>query len=281
MPVIQQGWLRAVLFFAVYTGATIVAAMAFTSGLTVPAAADQHVPEKPALALMMVLAITITGIAITLAFRRFIDRQPLQSLGFATNHIGRELALGFLLSIVLIGGGVLILYANGNLRWTDGSFKGGDFFVLLVSMALLAISEEMVFRGYILNNLMESLNRRTALAASAALFTIAHLFNPGISAMAVVNLLLGGVLLGINFIYTRQLWFAIAFHTGWNFLQGPVFGFPVSGLADYSLLDQERKGNPLLTGSQFGFEGSIIATLLMLAAIIVLYFIYENNRPND
>jgi membrane protease YdiL (CAAX protease family) len=279
MPAIQQGWTRAIVFFAVYVGAIIATAMAIAWGLIAAGVTDEKARATQAIEWTSVPAISVVTIALSLVFRRFIDKQPLLSLGFSLRRIGRELAMGFLLSIVLIGSGVLILQANGNLQWVDGNFKAGQFLLLLLSMLLLVVGEEMAFRGYILNNLMESLDRRLALAASAALFAMVHLFNPGVNALAVVNVFLGGILLGLNYIYTRQLWFAIALHAGWNFLQGPVFGFSVSGLGHYSILEQERKGNPLLTGGQFGFEGSIIATILLLAAIIVLYFVYENNEP--
>jgi membrane protease YdiL (CAAX protease family) len=95
-----------------------------------------------------------------------------------------------------------------------------------------------------------------------------HLGNLHIDVIAVVNLLAGGFLLGINYIYTRNLWFSILFHFSWNFCQGSVLGYEVSGLGFQSLLQMEKNGNTLLTGGQFGFEGSVIATILLVIAIL-------------
>ncbi len=112
----------------------------------------------------------------------------------------------------------------------------------------------MVFRGYILNNLMESMNKWAALGVSAGLFTMAHGSNPGISFIAVINLALAGLLLGVNYIYTRNIWFGICFHFSWNFLQGPVLGYQVSGLPLQSVLQPSLQGPWWLTGGSFGIE---------------------------
>jgi hypothetical protein len=125
---------------------------------------------------------------------------------------------------------------------------------------------------------MESFDKKLALLFSAALFTFAHIFNPEISALALVNIFLGGLLLGLNYIYTKTLWFAIGFHFGWNFIQGHVLGFAVSGIPEQPMLTQELNGNPLLTGGQFGFEGSFVATAVLAIAIAVFYYVYETKN---
>jgi membrane protease YdiL (CAAX protease family) len=142
-------------------------------------------------------------------------------------------------------------------------------------MLIVAIGEELVFRGYLLNNLMESLNKYIALVISAAVFALVHGTNPDITDLATLNLFLGGCLLGINYIYTRNLWFAILFHFTWNFFQGPVYGFKVSGLHLPGILQQELHGNPIFTGGAFGFEGSVVATVLCCSCLFLLFLAYE------
>lgn len=115
-------------------------------------------------------------------------------------------------------------------------------------MALVAFAEELVFRGYILNNLLQSMNKWTALIISSLLFTLFHLSNPDISLLALLNIFLSGLMLGINYIFTKNLWFAILLHFSWNFYEGPILGYKVSGLTLESLLQQELTGNPILTG---------------------------------
>ncbi|HLY72355.1 MAG TPA: CPBP family intramembrane glutamic endopeptidase, partial [Puia sp.] len=159
--------------------------------------------------------------------------------------------------------------------WLDVQADFSKMFIAFGMLVIIAFIEEIVFRGYILNNLMQSFNKWIALLISASLFALAHSLNPGSNLLSVGGLFLAGILLGINYIYTKNLWFAIFFHLGWNFLQGPVLGYKVSGINLPALLEQEIKGDPSITGGDFGFEASMINILLLLIAISVLYFIYE------
>lgn len=274
-PLIPQGWLRAVIFCAAIILANYLAGSLM--GIALVATSNTKVVEDlQTLSLLGLLIAIFIGIVLSIVFRLFIDRKPVISLGFdrLDEHRQEPLA-GLLLAIVLMGLGALILYFTGALRWVDMRFDGADFFIQLILMLLVATSEEMVFRGYVLNNMMDSLGKQTALAASAGLFTLAHVFNPGITPIGITNIFLGGVLLGINFIYTRSLWFSIGLHFGWNFIQGYLLGFAVSGYSAPTLLQQELKGHPVLTGGAFGVEGSLVTTGLLAAGILLLYYAYE------
>jgi uncharacterized protein len=92
-----------------------------------------------------------------------------------------------------------------------------------------------------------------------------------------VNIFLAGILLGVNYIYTRNLWFGWLLHFSWNFFQGSVLGYNISGLTLQPVLTQEMKGADWLTGGQFGFEGSVVSAVLQLLAILILVFVYERN----
>lgn len=278
---IQQGWLRAIIFCAAYILATYVTGLIAGSAF----AATQIAKGKTTIniATYMILALVIiaaVGVALSIIFRLFVDRKSIVSLGFDRSKDQNDIWVGLLLSILLLGLGSLILYFLGNLSWVDARPDGSEFFLSIVLMLIVAVSEEMVFRGYLLNNLMDSFDKRVALLISALLFTVAHSLNPNLNPVAIVNLFLGGVLLGINFIYTKTLWFAIGFHFGWNFIQGYVLGFAVSGFSEKTLLQQELKGHYILTGNGFGFEGSIVATGLMAAAIGLFYYAYERKSKN-
>ncbi|MFB6305754.1 MAG: CPBP family intramembrane glutamate endopeptidase, partial [Flavobacteriales bacterium] len=87
-----------------------------------------------------------------------------------------------------------------------------------------------------------------------------------------------GMLLGVYYIHKRDLWFPIMLHLTWNFFQGPVFGFKVSGIAgDKSMLNQQLNGPIWLTGGEFGFEGSLLLTILLIIAIIIIHYSYKDN----
>jgi membrane protease YdiL (CAAX protease family) len=279
-PLIKQGWMRAVLLFVAFISTGVLAGMAgglFRLTSADSATVDQTLLNSVTLALFIFEGV---GLALTLLFRRYIDRRPVKSLGFQWQTFQPDALTGFCLGLALLGAGSLVLLATNNLEWTDVHFAATDLFAGLVLMVLIAFTEEMVFRGYILNNLMESMNKWVALGISAVLFTFAHGSNPGITFIAVINLVLAGLLLGINFIYTRNIWFAICFHFSWNFLQGPVLGYQVSGLPLQSVLQPSLQGPWWLTGGSFGMEGSFIATGLLLFALLLLYAAYEKRSVN-
>ena len=99
---------------------------------------------------------------------------------------------------------------------------------------------------------------------------IMHIGNPNMSAVPLFNLFLAGLLLGVYCIHKNNLWFPIGAHITWNYFQGPVLGFEVSGNDVDSIFIQSLDGSELITGGEFGFEGSIILTTFMIIGIIYL-----------
>jgi uncharacterized protein len=268
-PLINKGWLRVLLFSIFYFLLVDAVALLFQLATGKPTEADSR---------LVYFSVAITAIISFVAvwlFRKIIDRQTLASLGFDTAKKGDHAIVGFFLGILLLCTGSLVLYASGYLQWTGIDFNAQDLFTGLVLMMIVALYEEVVFRGYILNNLLQSLNKWPALLITSVLFAIAHLNNPGITVLAVVNVFAAGLLLGVNYLYTRNLWFAIMFHLSWNFFQGPVLGFQVSGAGTKSILTPELKGATSITGGPFGLEGSVVALILYILAIAAFIWVYE------
>ena len=119
------------------------------------------------------------------------------------------------------------------------------------------------------------MNKWVALLISALIFALFHYSNPGVNALASVNVFIAGLMLGVNYIYSRNLWFGIFLHFSWNFYQGPVLGYKVSGKSFYSLLQQDLSGNPIVTGGAFGIEGSVLAGILCMITFTALALIYR------
>ena len=93
---------------------------------------------------------------------------------------------------------------------------------------------------------------------------------PNINFLATLNLFLAGIVLGIYYIHKSNLWLPIGMHLTWNFFQGPVFGFEVSGIEAESIINQSVSGSDLLTGGAFGFEGSLLCTFAIVLMILYL-----------
>jgi hypothetical protein len=101
-----------------------------------------------------------------------------------------------------------------------------------------------------------------------------------IEILSLIQLFIGGLLLGIPYIITRNLWFSIGLHFSWNFFQGTIFGFNVSGIENYSIIQTKYNTANIWNGGLFGFEGSILCLILQIVAIalILLKFNKEEKR---
>ncbi|MBL7697712.1 MAG: CPBP family intramembrane metalloprotease [Chitinophagaceae bacterium] len=247
---IEQGWIRAIILVIVYTGLSLLWGYYVWS------------PE-----LWFTVSFVLSFLLVFL-FRKVLDRRSFESLGFNPAHFYPDAVIGFAIGTFLVCIGALALYYLNYLRWLDVVYESSDFFISLAVLAMIAFSEELIFRGYVLRNLMKSFGKWTALVISAVLFSIVHYSNLGIPALGLINTLLGGLVLGITYIVTRSLWMPIFLHLSWNFIQGPVLGFRVSGLTFESVLSIESSGPALLTGGAYGFEGSVVCTIILALAFV-------------
>ena len=282
-PLIKQGWLRVLLFCVFYFILIVFSSIPIVFVIKSMNGDITHINELLN-GQFLWLGFAVAAIAALIAvfiFRKFFDRKTLASLGFDLTGYAADAISGFLLAVAILGIGTIILYFSGHLQWVDITFSGNDLFIALGLMLIIAFYEEIVFRGYILNNLMESFNKWVALIISAVLFAIFHIDNPSMGIIPLINIFLAGILLGMNYIYTKNLWFAILFHFGWNFFEGPLFGYKISGLSLPTLLQTELKGDLILTGGDFGFEGSIFDLALTGIAILLLYWIYEKKEKGN
>lgn len=258
--VISQGWLRAILLFIVYMCLSVAA------GFFVPT-----------LESWIVVSFVIAIVSVYV-FRKFIDRKSFESLGLRVDQLFPHAWTGLLLGILLVSCGTLIIYLLNGIEWVDMALRMNDILMNVLLLLMVAAGEELVFRGYVLRNLAKSINKWLALLASSALFTLVHASNPSVAPIPLLNTFLGGLVMGITFLHTRNLWLPVLFHFTWNFLQGPVVGFPVSGLAFESILIASPEGDPTISGASYGFEGSLVCSTLLLLTFIG-YAFAEHKRP--
>jgi hypothetical protein len=188
--------------------------------------------------------------------------------------------------------GAVMIFATVALEWAGGGvrfsyvphpmWRGGSITFLLFAVA--AINEEATFRGYPFQRLVESITPASAIALTSALFGLMHLKNPHHTAISTVNTMLVGVPLAIAYLRTRSLWMPIGIHFIWNFLMGFVMGLPVSGITfPARVLQAEVHGAVWLTGGDYGPEGGLMATLIILLATVYVTLskrIYTSEEMN-
>ena len=206
--------------------------------------------------------------------------------GVSLAGLGRSLAIrkkdllsGISLAIVLYAVGFGVSLLAGAIEIAGVVFNPSSLLISFVFFLLVAITEEFALRGFVLERMLQGgVNKFWALFLSATLFSLVHIANPNFDFLSFINILLAGILLGSSYIYTRNLCFPIALHWFWNWIQGPVLGYEVSGnkFCDGLLTLYLPEAN-LINGGAFGFEGSILCTVLMVAGTAVILKMFRKN----
>jgi hypothetical protein len=273
-PPVKAGWLRVLIYFLVFlivSGSGLVVYMLGVRKGSLDLRGFQEL-EKTGNLLPVTLILFITGLLLTYVFRRWVDRKPFISLGLDFNGHFREAIAGAALSVFIVCTSCLILKLTGHLKWMDIIFDPKSLFLAFGTILLAAFYEELVFRGYILNNLMDSFHKWPALFISAVLFMIFHWNSVGL--FPLLNDLIMGLILGLNYIYTRNLWFSIFFHASWKFMIMPILGFAGEG-SSQTLLQITLQGDENITGGTNGLEGSFILTAVCLLCGLAMYLMLQ------
>ncbi|MHC8514663.1 lysostaphin resistance A-like protein [Sporosarcina sp. ITBMC105] len=214
---------------------------------------------------------TIGGMLVTVLLWKFLNKGTLQTLGFRRPL--KDLGFGLLLGAISIVVIFIILYATGDVTLLN-PFSQPKFSVYTLTFLLLFILvgffEEMFFRGYVMRTMADRGNPKWLIyIVSAVIFSLAHGMNPNVSLIGLLNIALVGVLFAYMFDVTKSLWLPIGYHITWNYVQGNVFGFPVSGTTPHGIYSiSVEGGNDLLTGGAFGLEGGMLATLLIVLGFL-------------
>ncbi len=222
----------------------------------------------------------------------FIDRRPFSDFGFhLEKYWWRQLGFGLLLGGALMAGIFSVEYALGWVTINDpatGFFTDSSQLIPVIQglfvYTLVGFYEEAYFRGYLLRNLAEGLNflrlgsRGALLIAwflSSVVFGILHALNPNSSLVSTVNIAFAGIFLGFGYILTGELAIPVGLHISWNFFQGMVFGFSVSGIpASKSIFSINQGGPDWVTGGAFGPEAGFIGLVYMsIGCLLTLYWI--------
>jgi membrane protease YdiL (CAAX protease family) len=238
----------------------------------------------------MLISEGISLISITLSVflvRRYIDKRPFSSLGLLiSKNLIPDLLVGFLIAFLSIG---LVFFLEWQLGWIQISWlviktQSPAAIILGTSIALFTFilvgwNEELLSRGYHLQTLTSGLKLPLGLILSSAIFAFLHLLNPYATWVSTMIIFFAGLILAFGYIRTQQLWLSIGFHIGWNFSEGVVFGFPVSGWDGFHLSTVKNTGPVLWTGGLFGPEaGLILLPALILGTLLILIYTHPGIR---
>lgn len=218
------------------------------------------------------------ALAAVLLVWRFVDRRPIRALGFQPEHRARRWLRGGGAAAVMMGFIVLAWYTLlDGASWNVNPDPVRGAVVLIGGLAGFIIqgpSEEILFRGYILENITAKWGQWWAVGASSLAFALAHSANPHFGLLPLINLVLFGVATALYKLRVDdgQLWGVFGIHTVWNWLQQVVFGLPNSGAgasADNTLFTITPNASlpEPIWGGGFGPEGTLGASLVLVALI--------------
>jgi membrane protease YdiL (CAAX protease family) len=260
---LRTGWRIALWALAVVFCLSVVGTLAGAAGL------------RPTFGLQVTVEL-IAGVLAGWGMIVGVDRRAPGALGFAADRAAlRDVPLGFALGAGAIAAAAAVLAVAGSARWVADGGSVPEYVATLgqglVFFAVAAAAEEVLFRGYAFQALAQGIGAWPAVLLTSAGFALAHAHNPSVTAPALANIFAAGVMLGWAYLRTRSLWFCTAVHLGWNWTMSALLDFPVSGLMrDTPLYSEVSVGPRWLTGGDFGPEGGVLATLVIVALTVLL-----------
>jgi uncharacterized protein len=284
----------ALLFFLLFVTGMIYLLVTSQMQAFISGKLTRFVPQEAWVYSIIYPLSTFAGLFISaLLSARWFDRRrnPLKDFGLGITKqwlldFSFGLGLGALLMALVFALGVLTgaFEVKGFFKsfWLNTPFIAA-FPQIAVNYFFVGVYEEVAFRGYILVNLAEGLNlrfigRRAALifawVLTSLVFGVLHATNPNATLISTFNIFLAGLFLGLGMVLTGDLAISIGLHITWNFFQGNVFGFAVSGIKNgATLINTEALGPVWFTGGRFGPEAGLIGLLAMVigSSLILLW----------
>jgi uncharacterized protein len=219
---------------------------------------------------------------------QLLRRKPISDLTGNVNLIWlKELFIGLFIGSMLMILPVLLLTIFGYIHWKANIFSYSTMLSGFTILMLAAIAEELLFRGFIFQRLIQAFGKWPAQLVIATLFLLTHINNPGMTGtvknIASLNIFIASIMFGIAYIKTNSLAMPLGLHFMANFMQGTVLGFGVSGSKDPSLLKPIFNNAPVwLSGGDFGIEASIGGLFFVILTTALLHKWYPSYiRPQN
>lgn len=223
------------------------------------------------------------------AWLRFFEKRPFWTLGYEAKNALMQYGRGFLFGALMFGASVGLLAIFGSVEFEQGdpSRQGlvalGGVVLVLLGWVVQGGAEEVMIRGWVLPVIGARYKPWIGLLVSSLIFALLHGLNPGLSAIALVNLALFGVFAGLYAMREGSMWGISALHTVWNWVQGNFFGLQVSGTdaGGGTLLNLMETGADWFTGGEFGPEGGFAVTVVLFIGIAITLFWKSNESVQE
>ena len=283
---LRAGW-RILAFFAIF--------MAITASGMISVRTILGSLQKNSVLQWSILAITATA-AVYIA-RKYLDKKSFPSLGLVWDKYAvLDILSGIVNSALVMTATYFVMLwtnlieFNGFTWWTDDATADAVFRVaalpvvlaVFFKLSVVAWWEELVFRGYVFQNMIAGIGLKQSIIFSSLIFGLGHALNPDASILSSVLIVIITPQLIYAYLKTGQLWLPIGLHLGWNFFQASIFGFAASGQKSPSLISQSPIGPEWLSGGAFGAEGSILVIpFTILSFFLIHYWVRATRQPGQ
>lgn len=218
----------------------------------------------------MVLAIFI--------FLKKVDKKKFKDIGITSiKKDYKNFIFGLLFGMISISFIFFILLATNNISVANLSKPDFSIYTLigLIIFILVGIKEELLCRGYCITALNQMKKPWLSVLLSSIIFSALHLLNPNVKALGLINIILVGILFGCMYVKTENLWMPIGYHITWNYFQGYVYGFHVSGLNSKGIFNCIVLKDNILTGGGFGPEAGLLTTIVIIIGLLIVWKLPE------
>jgi uncharacterized protein len=210
---------------------------------------------------------------------KVVEGRPIFTLGFTRNAFIKKYLSGYAIGLSMTTLVVGTMYVLGGVEFTLTAHSIINFnslgivIIILFGFVVQGASEEILARGWMFQVIGARYKPWTGAVISSVFFSLLHLGNEGINVFGVVNLVLFAFLMVLFVLKDKSLWRACAWHSAWNWSLGNFYGLSVSGNEEMpSIINLDSKGSEIINGGGFGPEGSLITTLVLLFAVIYLFY---------
>ncbi len=280
----KKWYLEILIFIGVFVVAMVAEGIpTFVLQLILSISTGELIPtEYPDWYTVGSLFATGLGTVVVILFCRFVQKRDIRSIGFRKERAAVEYLVGAAVGTVLFAAAVLICVLTGSMTLDPQRFAVGVWLLYLMGFLIQGMSEEVICRGYFMVSLARKNHLAVAVFVSSLAFSLMHIFNSGVTFLALFNILLFGVFAALYVLRRGNLWGACAMHSLWNFVQGNVFGISVSGTgAGVSpLAATANEQRTVWNGGAFGAEGGLAVTIVLTVGILLVLFVMKDREAD-
>lgn len=214
-------------------------------------------------------------------FKKYLERFAKEAVHLSLFGKAHKIFVGFLISTLLISVTIVCLFINRQYHVLSVNFSLESQFAWLSFCLLIAVIEEIIFRGIIFRQISDCWNIKIGLIASALIFGILHIFNKDATLWSSLAIAINaGWLYAIAYAYHQTIWVPIGMHWAWNYLEGGILGYEISGItqAGIPLITAKITGPALLTGGRYGSVSSIITIAIGIGLSMMYTILYIKRK---